>query len=225
VVTESAPLLIATEQVQSPLGAITAYSWGETLVALEFDDGRCDGLNRLHRRFARIALVRVAPGRASGALQAYFAGEVDAMSSLSFDAHGTTFQRRVWTAVQGIEIGTTWTYGQIASRIGAPGAARAVGLANGANPLPILIPCHRVIGSRDALIGYGSGVERKRWLLNHERAVRAPTSCNRHAAPSRGGRPLGGAAAALPEIDRHAVELAQRDSTISSVGHFGPYPS
>ncbi len=83
-------------------------------------------------------------------------------------AGGTDFQRRVWAALREIPSGTTRTYGDIAAELGEPGAARAVGLANGANPVAIVVPCHRVIGSAGALTGFGGGLERKRWLLEHE---------------------------------------------------------
>lgn len=83
---------------------------------------------------------------------------------------GTDFQRRVWRALQTIPYGETWSYGKLASEIGAAGASRAVGLANGRNPIGIVIPCHRVVGANGSLTGYGGGLERKRWLLDHERA-------------------------------------------------------
>jgi methylated-DNA-[protein]-cysteine S-methyltransferase len=81
---------------------------------------------------------------------------------------GTTFQRRVWQELTEIPYGETWSYGQLARRIGKPSASRAVGLANGRNPISILVPCHRVIGADGSLTGYGGGLERKRWLLAHE---------------------------------------------------------
>ncbi len=82
---------------------------------------------------------------------------------------GSPFQRRVWQALLEIPYGATTTYGELALRLGKPGAARAVGLANGRNPFAIVVPCHRVVGARGALTGYGGGLERKRWLLDHER--------------------------------------------------------
>ncbi len=105
-------------------------------------------------------------------LQAYFAGELRDFS-LPLRPHGTTFQRRVWNALERIPYGATASYGDIASAIGAPGSARAVGAANGANPLPIVVPCHRVIGSDGTLTGYGGGIEMKRRLLELERAAAA----------------------------------------------------
>ncbi len=105
-------------------------------------------------------------------LRAYFAGEL-AVFDLPLNADGSEFQRRVWRGLQDIPFGETWSYAQLARHIGQPGASRAVGLANGRNPISIIIPCHRVIGANGSLTGYGGGLDRKRWLLAHERS-RAP---------------------------------------------------
>ncbi|MGQ0530795.1 MAG: methylated-DNA--[protein]-cysteine S-methyltransferase [Panacagrimonas sp.] len=100
-------------------------------------------------------------------LAAYFAGELQRFD-LQLAAVGTEFQKKVWTALGQIPCGETISYGELAQRIGQPGAARAVGLANGQNPISIIVPCHRVIGANGTLTGYGGGIERKRWLLAHE---------------------------------------------------------
>jgi len=100
-------------------------------------------------------------------LRAYFAGTLRKFE-LPLAPHGTPFQRTVWRALLDIPFGRTETYGALARRIGAGNAARAVGLANGHNPLGIIVPCHRVIGANGSLTGYGGGLERKRWLLAHE---------------------------------------------------------
>lgn len=101
-------------------------------------------------------------------LAEYFAGErVD--FDLDFELVGTDFQRRVWAALLTIPYGQTRSYGQIAAQIGAPSASRAVGLANGRNPISIIVPCHRVIGASGGLTGYGGGLQRKRALLDLER--------------------------------------------------------
>lgn len=105
----------------------------------------------------------------STALQRYFSGEFDAIESLPVEMGGTEFQRRVWQELRCIPCGATVSYGELAQRIGKPSAVRAVGLANGANPIGIVVPCHRVIGANGSLTGYGGGMERKRWLLRHER--------------------------------------------------------
>jgi len=100
-------------------------------------------------------------------LEAYLAGERNDFD-LELSLAGSEFQRRVWQALLTIPYGETRSYGQVAEQVGATGAARAVGLANGRNPIPILVPCHRVIGADGSLTGYGGGLERKRWLLAHE---------------------------------------------------------
>jgi len=109
---------------------------------------------------------------AAAQLQAYFAGERERFD-LPLSAHGTGFQRRVWAAVSAIPFGTTTTYSALAAALGAPAACRAVGAANGRNPLPIVVPCHRVVGASGALTGYGGGLERKRALLELEAAAPA----------------------------------------------------
>lgn len=104
-------------------------------------------------------------------LQAYFAGQKLPVAPKRDQLAGTTFQNQVWKALEGIPMGKTATYGQIAQQIGAPNAVRAVGAAVGRNPISLIVPCHRVIGATGLLTGYAGGVERKRWLLEHEGAV------------------------------------------------------
>lgn len=100
-------------------------------------------------------------------LNEYFAGERRDFD-LPLHPHGTDFQQQVWRALREIPYGRTWSYGELAQHIGKPSASRAVGLANGRNPISIVIPCHRVIGANGSMTGYGGGIERKRWLLAHE---------------------------------------------------------
>ncbi|NIK89018.1 methylated-DNA-[protein]-cysteine S-methyltransferase [Rhizomicrobium palustre] len=102
------------------------------------------------------------------AFTAYFAGEVTRLDRLAIGVRGTDFQMEVWQALRTIPAGQTLSYGALAQRIGKANAVRAVGLANGANPIALAVPCHRVIGSSGSLTGYGGGLERKRWLLRHE---------------------------------------------------------
>lgn len=102
------------------------------------------------------------------AIGRYFAGELDAIDALPVKTGGTPFQSEVWHALRKIRCGTTVSYAQLAERIGRPTAVRAMGLANGSNPVGVVVPCHRVIGSDGSLTGYGGGIERKRWLLEHE---------------------------------------------------------
>jgi methylated-DNA-[protein]-cysteine S-methyltransferase len=110
------------------------------------------------------------PNGLSHAISSYFAGDLTAIDNLPVRTNGTPFQRQVWQALREIPLGTTISYGELANRIGRPTAVRAVGLANGSNPVGVIVPCHRVIGSDGSLTGYGGGMERKRWLLEHESA-------------------------------------------------------
>jgi len=109
------------------------------------------------------------PSRLTDAVRNYFAGDLSAIDRLPVETAGTPFQREVWRALREIACGTTLSYAKLAERIGRPTAVRAVGLANGSNPIGVVVPCHRVIGTNGSLIGYGGGIERKRWLLEHER--------------------------------------------------------
>lgn len=111
------------------------------------------------------------PGGLADAIARYFAGDLSAIDTLPVQTAGTFFQQQVWGALREIPCGTTISYAVLAARIGRPNAVRAVGLANGSNPVGVVIPCHRVIGSDGSLTGYGGGIERKRWLLRHEHAL------------------------------------------------------
>lgn len=145
--------------VDSPIGRLVLLCEGGALCGLQFSDGL--PLERIGR----------APEPIRKAIEAYFAGELGAVDAIPLLMRGTAFQMRVWTALREIPPGTTVSYGELARRIGQPGASRAVGLANGANPIAIVVPCHRVIGADGRLTGYGGGLERKRWLLDHERGA------------------------------------------------------
>jgi methylated-DNA-[protein]-cysteine S-methyltransferase len=112
------------------------------------------------------------PHDLSAAISNYFAGDLGVIDRLPVQTGGTEFQKEVWHALREIPCGTTTSYGELARRIGRPAAVRAVGLANGANPVAVVVPCHRVIGSNGSLTGYGGGIERKRWLLDHEKSPR-----------------------------------------------------
>lgn len=161
------------DRYESPLGQILLITDANGLVrALDYADyeSRMRRLIRLH--FGDSPLV---PGSAPAAiilsLDAYFAGDFTALDSIATAAAGTNFQRDVWRALRAIPPGTTQTYGQLGVALGRPTAARAVGAANGANPIAIIVPCHRVVGSAGALTGYAGGLARKEWLLRHERAA------------------------------------------------------
>jgi methylated-DNA-[protein]-cysteine S-methyltransferase len=148
---------------ESPIGRLLLTSDGTALTGLYMEPSR-----KAQCTDGWIEDVSVAPLSATvRQLTEYFDGtrrEFD----LPLRLQGTVFQTRVWRELTEIPYGQTWSYGQLAQRIDKPSASRAVGLANGRNPISILVPCHRVIGADGSLTGYGGGIERKRWLLVHE---------------------------------------------------------
>ncbi|MCC6767064.1 MAG: methylated-DNA--[protein]-cysteine S-methyltransferase [Deltaproteobacteria bacterium] len=162
-------------RLPSPLGALSLVWDGECVLrALDFEDYEARLQRLLGRHYGAFTLVEASvPTALAEPLGAFFAGEIGAIDVLSVGTNGTAFQRRVWRALRGIPAGRTRTYGELAAAIGAPSASRAVGLANGANPIAIVVPCHRVIGVDGTLTGYGGGIARKRWLLDHERRAGA----------------------------------------------------
>ena len=169
----------------TPLGDMLALSSDHGLCALEFTTVKGQGrgqarLSRLEARLARwfppheiVDAESAVIARTRTWLSAYFDGTAAAIDELTLDMRGAPFERRVWTALQTIPPGQTTSYGAIAQALDAPGASRAVGAANGANPVAIIVPCHRVIGSSGALTGYGGGLDRKTWLIYHERRWRS----------------------------------------------------
>jgi methylated-DNA-[protein]-cysteine S-methyltransferase len=168
-------MLLEMAEWTSPIGRITLAARDGRLCALEFTERWPRRRAALAARFGEIELRRaVDPGGAVSALAAYFAGDVGALARVRVDPGGTAFQRRVWRALRRLPPGRTASYGELARAIGAPAAARAVGAGNGANPVALVIPCHRVVRGDGALGGYAGGVRRKRWLLAHEGAGRTP---------------------------------------------------
>ena len=157
--------------VESPVGPLGLAAEDGELVSVTFD-----GLAPL-RAWARRVIGPVEeveasdPAGAAGALRRFFQGELEALSALPVRLYGTDFQRRTWLALRRIPAGTTWTYQRLAREVGDVRATRAVGAANGQNPVPVVVPCHRVIGSDGGLTGFGGGLPRKRWLLRHEGAL------------------------------------------------------
>ena len=169
-------LLLLLDRIPTPLGDmfVAADREGRLRATFWTEDDR--ELRRvLEKQYAgvRIEFESAAdPSGLSDAIRSYFAGHVHAIDALPVETGGTAFQREVWRALREIPCGTTISYGELARRIGRPDAVRAVGLANGANPIGVVVPCHRVIGADGSLTGYGGGIERKRWLLDHEREPR-----------------------------------------------------
>lgn len=165
-------MTLIVDTVPSPIGPLSLATDGRALVALEFGEVAVLA-RRLRARFGAAVAMREAldPLGLASRVRAYLAGDLGALASVPVDGGGTAFQRRVWTALREIPPGETSTYSAVAARIGAPRACRAVGLANGRNPIAIAVPCHRVVGAGGALTGYAGGLDRKRWLLAHEGAA------------------------------------------------------
>ncbi len=184
---------VFTDRFETPVGEFV-------LVADEAGRLRAAGFAEAHARmerhlgvFADARRFRLEaarnPGGLRDAMRAYFAGDLAVLDALPAEGVGTPFQQKVWRALRDIPCGETRSYGELARAIGQPAAVRAVGLANGANPVSIVVPCHRVIGADGTLTGYAGGLERKRWLLAHEtrhlsggaRPEALPGRAHRHA--------------------------------------------
>jgi len=151
-------------RLSTPIGELTLTASDTALTGVAFPSWR-------HRRArARRDTMSEVLGRAKDQLTEYFTGTRTTFD-IPLDAAGSEFERRVWDLLRAIPYGATTTYGELAKRLGSTKEARAVGAANGTNPIPIIVPCHRVIGANGDLIGFGGGIERKRWLLQHEGAL------------------------------------------------------
>ena len=156
--------------IDSPIGklAIAADQKG-AMRMLSFDGDGERWRKDFARRFPGANLVaRRDPFGHASALKAYFAGDMNVLDKIPVVFAGTSFQNKVWKALRRIPVGQTLSYGALAKKIGEPKAMRAVGLANGSNPIAVIVPCHRVIGSDGSLTGFGGGLPRKKWLLEHE---------------------------------------------------------
>ena len=165
-------LTLFLDRLPTPIGDMLIVADGEgNLRATFWTDQETDVRRFLEHYYSmRIDLEPAAnPHDLTCAISAYFSGDLHAIDSLPVKTAGTAFQRDVWRALRDIPCGTTLSYGELARRIGRPDAVRAVGMANGSNPIGVVVPCHRVIGANGSLTGYGGGLERKRWLLDHER--------------------------------------------------------
>jgi methylated-DNA-[protein]-cysteine S-methyltransferase len=160
------------ERIDTPTGhMLLVTDEALRLRAADWEDHteRMIRLLRLHYgddNFSLRAAQRRSPARRS--VEAYFEGDFTALNDVVTVTMGTEFQRQVWAALRRIPVGSTLSYGTLAAQVGRPSAVRAVGAANGSNPIPVVVPCHRVIGADGALTGFGGGLQRKRWLLNHE---------------------------------------------------------
>src|SRR5262245_53998948 len=158
------------DRLTTPIGAILLVTDDDgVLRGLDFEDheSRLNGLLRLQYGVFALKNGR-APKAMRSALSAYFDGEFASLKTVAWRIAGTPFQRKVWTALPRIPAGKTMSYGALAAKLGSPNAMRAVGHANGSNPISVVIPCHRLIAADGSLVQYGSGRERKSLLLSHE---------------------------------------------------------
>lgn len=169
----SRPASLRLDRRQTPVGeALIVTDETGALRAFDFSDYEPRMLKLMDRHYpGQVIEAGPAPKAVAAAVDAYFQGDLDALSGLDWKTNGTEFQRRVWTGLCTIPAGVTLSYQGLAAQIGSPKAMRAVGLANGSNPVAVVVPCHRVIGASGRLTGYGGGLERKAWLLRHEGAA------------------------------------------------------
>ena len=168
----SGPLQLIIDKMSTPIGEMLIVADHDgNLRAVDWADHEPRMMRLLRRHYGANGFV-LEPGKNphgfTNAINQYFAGDLPALDTLPVKTMGTPFQRSVWRALRDIPCGTTITYANLAQRIGNPTAVRAVGLANGSNPIGVVVPCHRVIGANGSLTGYGGGIDRKQWLLDHE---------------------------------------------------------
>jgi methylated-DNA-[protein]-cysteine S-methyltransferase len=170
--TAAQPESLTLERMASPIGeALIVTDEAGVVRAFNWRDYEDRLRARIAKQYPRAVLREGrSPEPVRQAFARYFSGEATALEGLAWRAAGTPFQLKVWQALCTIPAGETLSYAGLAERIGKPSAVRAVGLANGANPISLLVPCHRVIGANGSLTGYGGGLPRKQWLLTHEGA-------------------------------------------------------
>ncbi|MEM7225862.1 MAG: methylated-DNA--[protein]-cysteine S-methyltransferase [Pseudomonadota bacterium] len=163
-------LELTLAMLPSPIGEIRVFFRDEHLYGADFAAGGSPTEQLLRARLGRLTLASgTAPAPVREAFARYFDGDLPALKTLPLVTQGTPFQEQVWRLLRKIPPGRTVSYAELAETLGKPKALRAVGLANGRNPISVVIPCHRVIGKNGSLTGYGGGLERKAWLLEHER--------------------------------------------------------
>jgi methylated-DNA-[protein]-cysteine S-methyltransferase len=167
------PESISFDRIPTPLGeAVIMWDSGSNLRMFDWADNEPRISRLLSRTYGSVELKSAAaPEPLKRAFSAYFDGDLASLSAIACATGGTPFQRAVWAGLRAIPPGATLSYGALAKSLGKPAAMRAVGLANGANPISLVIPCHRVIGADGSLTGYAGGMERKRWLLRHEGVI------------------------------------------------------
>ena len=164
------------DRLETPIGTALLVTDGDGFLrALDWEDyePRMRELLRLHYGDVVLQDAR-SPRDVRAALSGYFNGDLASLRAIKWRVAGTPFQHKVWHALANIPVGTTMSYGALARKLGAPNAMRAVGHANGSNPISVVVPCHRLIGANGSLIKYGGGLSRKKWLLEHEGVVLKP---------------------------------------------------
>jgi len=169
------PLLLLIDRLPTPAGEMIVIADTDgNLRVIDWTDHEARMRQLLDQQYGK-GRYKLTPARDPGgltsAMRRYFKGDRAAIDKLPVKTAGTPFQRSVWKALRRIKCGTTISYAELARRIGRPTAVRAVGMANGQNPISVVVPCHRVIGSDGSLTGYGGGLPRKQWLLRHEGAT------------------------------------------------------
>jgi len=165
-------MILQTAEMKSPVGPLVIHVKDGRLCGLSFKDGLESTVRHLEARFGEFEVRKMAdPAGVVTRLRKYFRGDLAALDGIEVDMGGTPFQQAVWKELRRIPVGQTISYGELARRIRRPRAVRAVGAANGANPVAIVVPCHRVIGANGDLTGYGGGLNRKTRLLELEKAL------------------------------------------------------
>jgi len=161
-----------TERIKTPIGDMILVARDGVVVLLEFGDATERVAREMKARFGDVEFEPASnPFGLSDVIRDYFAGNVSAIDGLLTDGGGSEFEKQVWAELRCIPCGTTVSYGSIARKLGDIQLSRAVGTANGRNPIAIVVPCHRVIGADGSMTGYGGGITRKEWLLRHEGAL------------------------------------------------------
>ncbi len=161
--------VIALATIDSPVGELTIAANGPRVCLVHFGDATDRVRSTLSSWYPGGTIEPAGdPAGAATVLRRYFDGDLASLDEVDVELHGTAFQQRVWMALRAVTVGTTLSYAELARRVGSPSAVRAVGAANGANPVAVVLPCHRISGSNGSLTGYGGGLDRKRWLLDHE---------------------------------------------------------
>jgi methylated-DNA-[protein]-cysteine S-methyltransferase len=161
-----------TDRVETPIGDMILVAKDGALLMLEFRDSEDRVTREMRARFGEVELQEASnPFGLSDIIRDYFAGNLHAIDNLITDGGGTQFEQQVWKELRKIPVGSTVSYGEIAKKLGDINLSRAVGIANARNPVAVVVPCHRVIGSDGTMTGYGGGLHRKEWLLRHEGAL------------------------------------------------------